>query len=695
MILHIDFETRSTLDLREVGLHNYARHHTTDVWLARYTFGGDHIQEWRPHLYFADIAEHVLAGGIVCGYNVKFELEIWNNILVPRYGWPPLSFRQCRDTMLMALTMAHPPDLDRAVKAARLLVTKDMDGHRLMMRMCKPRRTDPDGTVIWWDDDERQERLSAYCAQDVRAEIALHDYADDLSQSEQEIALIDHEINERGVYIDRPLAEAALEMAAQAKDRLDREMRDLTDHWVRGVTDAAGLGRWLRQRGIETDSVAKGVVAELLKTLTDSKARRALELRQQGAKSSTAKIQRMLAQAGADNRIRHTMQHNAAGTGRWGGRVIQPHNLPRPEILKNDEAIEEAVLYVRTGDIDSIEDTFGAPLVVLADLLRSMICAPPGKELIVGDWASIEGRGLAWLAGESWKVKAYSDFDAGIGEEIYKLTASNILGKTVAEITGSDRQAFGKVPELALGYQGGVGAFDAMAAGYGVNMAEHHDTVVARAPDNDQEWAEYAYSKYGARFDMPKPAWIASEIVKIGWRRKHPAIREYWAALEEAALSAMREPRSIHGAGPKDHRRVYFRKLGNHLYMRLPSGRKLCYPWAEIREIRTPWGGEREAVTYETLNQKGQWVRVSAYGGLWAENVTQAMCADILRHALRTFRASPYEVVMHVHDELVSEVPIGTGSTEKFRKLICRQPEWAKGLPLAAQVWRGMRFKKD
>lgn len=616
-VLHLDYETRSTVELKASGVYNYARHPTTDIWLARYAFDDGPIEIWQPgEPCPARLYNHIASGATVCGHNVRFELEICNNIAAPRYGWPAISIEQCEDAMLLALTMAHPGALEKAVQAARLDIEKDMEGHRLMMRMARPRRVAADGSIVWWDQQERIDRLSAYCEQDVAAERALHHYANPLSPNEREIWLIDHEINERGVYIDIPLANAALEVATLAKAKLDQEISDVTHGWVRAVSDAGALGRWLRSIDIPADSVSKDKVVELLKVVTDPAAHRALELRQQGAKSSTAKIQRMLAYAGADGRIRHTMQQNAAGTGRWGGRVIQPHNLPRPELLKKDSQVEEAIVYVKTRDVAAIERVFGPPMVVLADLLRGLIAAPPGYELMAADWSSVEGRMLAWLAGEDWKIKAYRDFDAGIGDEIYRITAGGILGIAPKDVTGDERQAYGKVPELSCGYQGGVAAFDDMAATYGVRMAEHYDTVADTAPEDDFDAAWKRYHESKDRFpSLSAKAWVASEVVKVGWRRKHPAICAYWYALEEAALGAMREPGAIYGCGPNDTRRIRFRVQGNHLYCRLPSGRLLCYPWPELQMKKTPWGAKKEVVTYMTQDLAGRWVRTHTYGG--------------------------------------------------------------------------------
>ena len=381
--------------------------------------------------------------------------------------------------------------------------------------------------------------------------------------------------------------------------------------------------------------------------------------------------------------------------------------------------------------VKSFELLHGPIPAAVSDSLRSLLIAAPGHDFVVADFANIEGRILAWMAGETWKIEAFREYDAGRGADIYALAYARSFGITPEAVmenkmtgNGMMRQV-GKVQELALGYQGGVHAFLGMAKNYGVNMADAYEVVWESASLEIRQEAEAAFKQRGQ--GIPKKTYIASDIVKQKWRIEHPRTKQYWRDLEDAAIAAAESPGSVHRVG-----NVMYKKAGSFLWCRLPSGRSLCYPYPRIELREVPWtvekwvsGKSRDEVFFlygeikdekrdrygplflvdvpakrPSLIHKGvdsvthKWRDRQVYGGLLAENVVQAASRDLLAEAM--LRVDPdYPVVKHVHDEVISEVPKGFGSLEDFENIVSEVPPWAAGLPVSAAGWRGERYRKD
>ncbi len=691
--LHLDFETRSTIDLKKRNAYIYAEHPDTDVWCAAYAFGDEPLALWRKgEPCPARIYTHIMLGGIVRCWNAAFERLIFQKIMGPRYSWPVPTDDQFECVMAEALSMNLPGMLEKAALALNLDFQKDMAGHRLMLQMSKPRRIESDGTIVWWDDDDRKGRLYSYAGDDVEAERDGGKRIFRLSPIERETYLLDLKINDRGVYVDVDLCEKAQTLVQQATDNLDKLMANVTEGAVGACSNVSQLINWLKSRGIETDTVKKDALNDLLARddLPDD-VRVALECRKSAAKTSTAKLPKMLELRHADGRMRGNIQyHGASQTGRFAARGAQLHNLPRP-IIKN---VEQLVEVLNAGDIEWLEMMFDDPMQAIADAIRSCICAAPGNELMDADFANIEGRGIAWLAGEERKLQRFRAYDAGTGPDVYLVAASGIYNVPIAD-AGPYRQ-IGKVAELALGYQGGPGAFATMAVNYGVKVADTFETVWASASTELQTKALLGYESRGKGAGLSKKGWLAAECIKLAWRDAHPEIVRFWYGLEEAAIAAVRKPGHV-----ASYRGIRYRKVGSFLFCLLPSSRTICYPYPRLEEKLMPWKDDKGEPVYKealVFKAEDQWTRKwkdkDFYGGLAAENVTQAVARDVMRDAMLRVENAGFPVVLTVHDEIMSEVIKERADFEQFLALMAQQPEWAPGLPIAVDGWCGHRFRK-
>lgn len=722
--LHFDFETRATVDLKKTGVYRYAEHPLTDVICMSWRIGDyGPVHRWRPGDEDPiEFLAHIESGGRVVAHNAGFERTIYNTVLRGRVvpHWPELKIEQQDCTMARGLALALPASLDQLGKALKTPMQKDKDGHRLMMQMCKPRRTDADGTVVWWEDDDRISRLQLYCDQDVETETDVDRSIPELSPEERRVWELDQKINDRGVMIDVSSVSRCLAVVEEAIKRADDRMWWLTDGEVKKCSEAAKLVKWLTARGIPCNSVAKGEVEEIVlmtSIMGDETAEEAIRLRRAAAKTSTAKFKAMLNSVCSDGRVRGTLAYHGAATGRWAGRIMQPQNFLRfdaeelPDVMLIIEllALEKAVKEI----VDAIEMIIGPALESVAKCMRAMLIAAPGKKFVSGDFSNIEGRGAAWIAGEQWKLEAFRAFDRGEGHDLYNLSYARSFGIDVNTMPKkSFMRQIGKVQELALGYQGSVGAYITMGAGYGIKPRDVADT--AKNAIDPEEWhrVSMGYSDDDSR-GLDQYTWTGVKCVVNAWRAAHPNIVQAWWDLQDAAIAAVGTP------GLKvpvlDGRVVYLAANG-FLYCRLPSGRVISYAMPRlVRQLVTPAkaahdvpgiGGEiihvpareatyKYAVEFDATNSyTKRWEAHTLYGGLQFNNVVQGLARCKLVASMHRLEAAGYPLVLTVHDENVSEVDEAFGSAAEYQAIMAAPDDWCPDMPTAVGAWEDKRYVK-
>jgi DNA polymerase len=652
-ILFHDFETQSTLDLKRVGAYRYSKHPTTQVWCCAFAIDDGPVKLWVPGDPVPP--EFIEAAGnpdwTTSAFNDQFERLITQNIMAPRHGWPVIPIERRRCLMAASLALALPGKLENVAKALNLDQQKDKPGRDLMLRLAKPRKPrpdeDPDG-VYWIDDPERLERGYAYARQDVEVERELHHRLRPLIPEEQGLWALDSVINERGFAVDRDLAAAMVKITDAARAEIDAELSLITGGQVTAVAQAGRLVAWLAEHGCPVDDIRKSTISHALRRKgLAPEVIRVLELRRAGAHAAAAKPQAFLDRCSDDGRLRGAFTYHGASTGRWSSLGVQVQNLKRPDGVNS---IAQKIEAVATGDIE-IARKHGQPLETIGAIVRALVVAAPSFRFVAADFSGVESRITAWLAGETWKIEQWAEFDRtkNTNNEPY-LIVGHMLGAPADKA-----RALGKIADLAFGYMGGPAAWRAACKLYGADEDRDEDEIRA---------------------------------LQQAWRRKHPNVTRLWALLNRAAILATRSPGQTVQAGP----RVSFRHEDGFLFMRLPSGRDHAYPHASL--MTTDRGDL--AVTFSDV-QHGKFGPCrhghGSYGGTWIENAVQAVARDLFACAMRRCEASNYSICFHVHDELVSEVPVESNhSVEEFERIITELPAWADGMAIAAKGCNGPRF---
>lgn len=643
--VYVDFETYCEQPLKDVGAWRYGMDETCEVLCMAYSIDGEPTKIWHPLMDHDpnDLLDAVEAGARFHAWNATFEYIVWNYVQAARHGWPRLKREQVRCTMALAAYHSLPLSLDKAGAAVGAAVQKDKEGTRLLKKFSvprKPTKNNQSTRIRPEDDPEDFQKLCDYCVTDVDTELAIMDELplQFLPGIEQSVFELDLKINERGVKVDVDAAEAIIEAAAEVTDLLEYEAGKIMGGETK-TSQRAAVMEWAADQGFELENYQAGYIRELIKRDDlPPKVHRVLEIREALAKTSVTKYGKMVACAGSDNHVRGSIQYyGAQRTGRFAGRLLQVHNLPRGTV-KGVDSVAMYAAYLKAQDWMLL---FDKPMEAFSSLIRSMIVAPDGKVFFAADFSNIEGRGVAWLAGQKDMIAQFA-----AGDDLYKHMAATIFGTTYHKV--DDDQRF-------------VGKQAVLGCGYGMGGPKFLDTCIG----------------YGKDIGLA----LAKKAVKA-YRDKNHMIVKLWYAAEGAAKDAVRQP----GTAFKARMLTYIVKDG-FLWCKLPSGRTLAYHSPRLEDDRLTYMG-----VSQTTNQ---WSRQDTYGGKLVENAVQAIARDVLVEAMLRAEAAGYPIVMTVHDEVVSATEPRGRSVEDFVSVLCEVPDWAEGFPVAAAGWSGDRYRKD
>ena len=654
--LFIDIETYSGTDLGKSGVYRYSEAPDFEVLLFGYCADDGEVRvidlasgEALPPEVLEALTDETV---VKWAHNAQFErvcLSRWLerqgiNLKVLNGNSNFLNPVSWRCTMVWSAYLGLPLSLEGAALvtgAEKKKLTEGKELIRYFSSPCKPTKANGGRTRnLPAHAPDKWEKYKEYNARDVETEIAIMKRLSKfpVPENEWKYYILDQEINDRGICLDMDLIREAIRCDRRSRAALTEAMREITD--LDNPNSVAQMKAWLAENGLETETLGKSAVKELLKTAPEN-LREVLALRQDLAKSSVKKYTAMENAVCSDGRTRGLLQfYGANRTGRFAGRLIQVQNLPQNHLPD----LVQARQLVKSGDFDTLEALYDSVPSVLSELIRTAFVPKPGFKFIVADFSAIEARVIAWLAGEQWRNEVFATHG-----KIYEASASQMFRVPIEEITkGSPLRQKGKIAELALGYGGSVGALKAMGA---LDMGLTEDEL---------------------------------QPLVTAWRAANPNITRLWWDVDRAAKTAMREKTT-----ERTHN-ILFEYRSGFLFITLPSGRRLAYVKPRIEANR--FGSD--SVTYEGVGASKKWERIESYGPKFVENIVQAISRDILCYAMQRLSSMGLSIVMHVHDEVVIEASCDV-SPEDVCRIMSETPPWAEGLLLRADGFECQFYKKD
>jgi len=684
---HIDIESFSEAPLKKCGLYRYAEDPSTEIWEVCYAFGDGAVNVWIPwgaydwqwdefdEDYFvgglkqwaidkkvelgdiyvqphcpADLKHHAKKGGIFRAHNSNFERIMLNAHVGQAIEFPHTGIEQWVCTAAMAAAHSLPRALGNVAKELGSH-GKDQVGKQDMLALCKVRT----GIVKRYTPQnapERYLRAYSYCVDDVLAERGIDKIIPDLSPHELKVFHLDQLINDRGVHVDQAGIANVQDLIAKYKVYLKQRCREITEEHG-GVainpSQTTVLADWIRSRGCPIENLQAATMKLVVQDKsTPPEVKKVVSIRLLDSMKAISKYSAMERAVTEDGRLHGMFLYHGASTGRWSSMIVQLQNLFRPII----DDPENAIKAFNERDLEWIRALYSEdPMKVFASCVRGMLMSEEGSDLVAMDYAAIEARAVAWLAGQEDILDVFRDHG-----KIYEYTASAIY-HTPKELPllkamkkeFPERRFVGKIAVLALGYQGGKKAFAKMAKNYGVVIPEEE-----------------------------------AEQIKVDWRKANPKIVQLWYDMESTALQALEDPG--HAYALPSSKKIIFKVEGDFLYMRLPSGRRLAYFKPEIREGKITYMG------IDTYSRR--WMRCSTYGGKLTENAVQAISRDLLVLAMFRLEKEGYPIIGTVHDEVILEILESFGLQAEVARIMCILPEWAEGLPVKAEGFRAKRYRK-
>lgn len=755
----IDFETRSACPI-DMGAWLYSLHPSTEPMVLSYKIGDAPVRRWHPgyaHLgieespYPQDLMDAIEAGWLVEAHNSFFEFCIWTNVMMPFFGWVAIKREQWRCSAAKASYYGLPRALENAVKALQLPVEKDMEGNKLMKKISKPRQPrepsklekramydrweagdpdwyvvdgcrgftqdgkkpkDPSEVLLWHESKADFERNWLYCDRDVEAEHLFSEALPDLPETELRIWQMDQDMNRRGIRCDLYMVNQAIRMRDREVASMNAELADIMGipedkREDFSATKRATIKEWVNTQGVALpDTRAATLDKFAAKTGLPKHVHAALKIVREVNRTSTAKYDAMLKRADPrDWRLRDLMMYHGAGTGRWAGKGVQPHNFPRGSI----KDMEAACKLIVEGDVDAISILYGEVMEHLSSALRGAMTASVGRDLIVADYAAIEARVVFWLARDEVALSVFER-----GEDIYCDMATGIYGRPINKKKDPNERQFGKQAILGLGFEMGFVTFLLTCKKYNISFTKEQVLKIVGGKYSELEAMVEKYfltdkrriarmreAEMSIREHMHELVLMQYTVQK--YRARYGEVKQMWRDQENGALQAIRNPgvriECERGRNTWIVENIAGREV---LVTYLPSGKPLFYWDPKVVLKKTPFKNpDGSPVLKPSILFWGvdpytkKWSVQDTYGGKLVENITQATARDLMALAMvRADDSGLYDVLLSVHDELVCEVDKDKGNVKEFEKLMAMTPGWAKGCPVDAEGWRGERYRK-